>query len=111
LPGNAEIVLHLTESHADANNTNYITGNTALIYAVMYNNVDIAKSLLDARADVNKTNADKYTPMDIACSFDSDEAIIGLLKSKAGLGRRRIRSGLRFRAITQGIENAVSKNK
>lgn len=62
----AATVGSLIEAGADVSRENYVNGNTALHYAAVTGNLQSAKLLVAAGANITAENQEGYTPMDYA---------------------------------------------
>jgi ankyrin repeat protein len=80
--GKADAVKVLIDNKAIVDNTDLISGNTALAYAVLRSNSDIIKALLDAGADPNKKNSGMISPTELA--FATGSKSLDLLRAKGG---------------------------
>lgn len=55
-------------------------GSTALIEAIIHDNIDMINFLLDKGADINREGEDDYTPLDEACAYRNKKIIKLLIK-------------------------------
>src|SRR5450631_214614 len=67
----------LLEHHADVNRSQ-IDGMTALHWAAYHDDLEMAKLLVKAKADVKAANRYGVTPLSLACT-NGDEAVVMLL--------------------------------
>lgn len=85
---NPEVIRVLIDAGAKVNAVNMnSSGNTALIFAAMYNNPDAVKALIDNGADITTTNTEGKTAYDYAQNNEKlkDSDIMNLLKVKKAL--------------------------
>lgn len=85
---NPEVIRVLIDAGAKVNAVNMnSSGNTALIFAAMYNNPEVVKALIDNGADITITNTEGKTAYDYALNNEKlkDSDIMNLLKVKKAL--------------------------
>ena len=85
---NPEVIRVLVGAGAKVNSVNMnSSGNTALIFAAMYNTPDVLKALLDNEADITITNADGKIAYDFAQNNEKlkDSDVISALEVKKPL--------------------------
>ena len=63
-------------------------GNTALMYAVKYNNLSVVEALIKEGADVNVRNETGNTPLMYAAEYENSEAFDILIKAGADVNVR-----------------------
>tara|TARA_R110000868_G_scaffold355845_4_gene617431 strand:+ start:721 stop:2013 length:1293 start_codon:yes stop_codon:yes gene_type:complete len=73
----------LLDASANPNVTKPKTGGTPLFFAAQMNNLKIVQALINAKADVNRTNSRGLTPLFIACVKNAKEVSALLLNSGA----------------------------
>jgi ankyrin repeat protein len=83
LAGNTDLSQWLLEQHADTELRND-QGNTALIYAVQADAIEVVRLLLGAKATISRKNKLGFSAVDIAKKHNSE--IYTLLKSTSVLG-------------------------
>ncbi|WP_319480940.1 ankyrin repeat domain-containing protein [uncultured Draconibacterium sp.] len=83
MSGNLEAVKQHIEAGTDINKKDQMSGSTPLIAAVSFNKTTIAKTLIDAGADLNLKNNDGSTALHAAAFFCNIEIVQMLLDAKA----------------------------
>jgi len=75
--------LLLREGGKDSINSKSNSGSTALMWAVIEDHAEIAKTLIDAGADVSITDHEMFTPLMLAAIYDCAHVLRTLLDSGA----------------------------
>ena len=88
--GASGVVEHIIETGIDVNQKTGAFGFTALHVAVIKNDFEIVKMLIEAGADVNASNINGFTPIIEASKWASPEIVSYLLENGAEIGRRNI---------------------
>ena len=83
MSGNLEAVKQHIEAGTDLNKKDQMSGSTALIAAVSFNKNTIAKTRIDAGADLNLKNNDGSTALHAAAFFCNIEIVQMLLDANA----------------------------
>lgn len=78
-----EIVKQHIEAGTDIDKKDAMSGSTPLISAVTFGRTDIAKALIDAKADLTIKNNDGATPLHVAAFFCRVEIVQLLIDAKA----------------------------
>lgn len=81
--GDLEAVRQHIEAGTDINEKDPLSGSTPLITAITFDKKDIAKSLIDAGADLSIKNNDGSTALHVAAFFCKVEAVQMLLDAGA----------------------------
>jgi hypothetical protein len=83
LSGNLAVVKQHIEAGTDINEKEAMSGSTPLISAASFNKPEIAKSLIDANADLSLKNNDGATALHTAAFFGRIEIVQMLIDAKA----------------------------
>ncbi|MGB5357441.1 MAG: ankyrin repeat domain-containing protein [Eudoraea sp.] len=83
ISGNLEVVRQHITAGTDLNKKDAMSGSTPLISAASFGKIDIAKALIDARADLNLKNNDGATALHAAAFFCRVEIVQLLMDAKA----------------------------
>lgn len=83
LTGNLEAVKQHIDAGTNINQKEAMSGSTPLISAVTFNKQDIAKALIDAKADMSIKNNDGSTALHTAAFFGRIEMVQMLIDAKA----------------------------
>jgi len=83
LSGNLEIVKKHIEAGSDINQKDAMSGSTPLMSAATFNKIEIAKALIDAKADLTLINNDGGTALHNAAFFGRVEIVQLLMDAKA----------------------------
>lgn len=83
LSGNLEVVKQHIEAGTDINAKDAMSGSTPLITATTFDKREIAKALIDAKADLNLKNNDGASALHVAAFFCRVEITQMLIDAKA----------------------------
>lgn len=83
ISGNIEAVKQHIEAGTDINQKEAMSGSTPLISAATFNKLEIAKALIDAKADLSIKNNDGSTVLHTAAFFGRIEIVQMLIDAKA----------------------------
>lgn len=83
LSGNLEAVRQHIEAGTDINEKDQMSGSTPLISAATFGQVEIAKALIEANADLSLTNNDGATALHTAAFFCRVEVVQLLIDAQA----------------------------
>lgn len=76
--------ISLVENGAEVDHIEY-DGNTAVMFAAEYNNLDMIEYLVSKGADLNRENYEKSTALTLAAEFGHFKVIEYLIKAKVNL--------------------------
>jgi len=83
ISGNLEIVKQHIEAGTNINTKDQLSGSTPLITAITFGKTDIAKTLIDANADLTVKNNEGATALHIAAFFGRIEIVQMLIDANA----------------------------
>ncbi|AXG71791.1 ankyrin repeats (many copies) [Kordia sp. SMS9] len=83
IAGNLDIVRQHIKAGSDLNTKEAMSGSTPLVTAITFNKLDIAKALIDAKADLSIKNNDGSTALHTAAFFGRVEMVQLLIDANA----------------------------